>query len=118
MAVIPQAIRPNMPCFSIQYRDRYGSHTGFIWGDSPEAALRSFRGRHKGKRSRGAVDYDTPALVDPQPFTEASRAQNAARYAQEQKALLETKPEVEIHFDAPEENLELTDEHEREEEEI
>lgn len=79
-----------MKCYIIVYTDRHGTHSATKWADDPKEALRLLKRAHKKRKWR--IVYDEPKLVEPQPFSDGSRA----KYRQEPE-IQPPNVEVEIH---------------------
>jgi hypothetical protein len=65
-----------MPCYEIPYVDRWGKHVASKWGQTPQEAAGYLR-----KSIDGSATVGEPILMEPQPFTEAYRANRQARAA-------------------------------------
>ncbi len=72
-----------MNCYEITYRDQHGTHTATKWGNSPGEAIDMLRKAHR--RRRKPIIYETPRLVEPQPFSEEARAAGIAKATPDEK---------------------------------
>ncbi len=92
-----------MPCFVIHFRDRHGSHQSTKWADKPSEALSLLKKAHSQRSC--AVDYSTPVLMRPQPFSAEARESTEAFWAaQSHPGAVRTKPAGEIALFAADES--------------